>query len=411
MSARSCSALSTCCLVVGLGAAAPAAAYSLQEVAAALDRPLFVTAPAGDDRLFVVGRGGVITAIDRAAGTQSSFLDISARVSSLEGERGLLGLAFDPQFGSNGHFYVNYTDVDTGHTIIERYTATPDRALGDPDSVHRLMTIEQPVQHANHKGGWIGFRPGEGDNLYIATGDGGGSGDPLGSGQNVNTNLGKILRIGVRGDDFAGDDGRNYTIPGTNPYAGATAGNDEIWAIGLRNPFRNSFDRETGDFWIADVGQDAREEVNVVLADAADGERNFGWNIREGTVGGAVPNSIDPVYEYAHDGSGASITGGHVYRGPIEALQGTYFFGDFVRGTVGSFRLVDGAVTELTDWTPVVVEAGISSIASFGEDAAGNLYVVDYGGTVAVLVPEPQTWALLGAGIALLGFVVRRRRR
>ena len=311
-------------------------------VATALSQPLFVTAPTGDaERLFIVeqGAGGSARIKILNLGTQTvnttPFLTISGITTG--GERGLLGLAFHPDYSTNGYFFVNHTDA-AGDTIVERYTVSADPNVADPNSAMPVLGIGQP--DSNHNGGWLGFGPD--GYLYIATGDGGGTGDPNENGQDLSSLLGKMLRIDVNADDFPGDANANYGIPADNPFVGV-AGRDEIWAYGLRNPWRNSFDRETGDLYIADVGQASWEEVNVQPANSTGGE-NYGWDCYEGnheyeTTGCGDPNTMTfPVYEYSHS-DGCSITGGYVYRGSqICDLRGTYFFADYCNDTIWSFR-------------------------------------------------------------------------
>jgi glucose/arabinose dehydrogenase len=264
--------------------------------------------------------------------------------------------------------------------------------------------------------------------LYITTGDGGASNDTgpghtLGSGNaqdTTNNLLGKVLRIDVDGDDFVTDENRNYAIPDSNPFVGVR-GDDEIWSYGLRNPFRASFDRATGDFYIADVGQNAREEINFQAAASAGGQ-NYGWRIREGSIptpgvgGDAPPGAIDPIYDYLH-GSGSfegnSVTGGYLYRGPVTELQGLYVFADFISDHIWAFDPADpaGSIMVLDD--ALLPNVGsIDSVAGFGEDAAGNLYIVDIGGeifrVVAAPIPEPGTAALLLAGLIGVGTLRRR---
>lgn len=365
-------------------------ALRLEEVGSSLglNFPLFVTAPRGDTtRLFVVEKGGVIKVIDLA--TQlvipAPFLDLSGQISTA-GEGGLLGLAFHPDFNLTRFIYVYVTNL-SGDTEIRRYTVpliTPNQA--DPGSSFPIITVAQPPGLTNHKGGWIGF--GQDGFLYAALGDGGGGGDPGENAENINSLLGKILRLDVNSDGFPLDNAKNYAIPNTNPFAGLIAGADEIWAYGLRNPFRNSFDRLTGDFYIADVGQDRREEVNVAtLASGGGAGVNYGWDIMEGTLcfepmaGCNMGGLALPLLEYAHNNNACSgsITGGYVYRGTaIPGLQGTYFYGDFCQGFVRSFRLAGGAATEQFDWGALRPPGG--SITSFGEDAAGELYIVTAGG-------------------------------
>lgn len=405
--------------VLLLPSAASQAQLRLQETATGFSAPVYVTSPSGgDSRLFVVEKAGRIQIFDRISGNRSTFLDINGKVDDI-GERGLLGLAFDPNFSSNGHFYVNYID-NALNTIVERYTVSAGNAnVANAGSAYKILGVSQPAGLSNHKAGWVGFRPGDGSNLYIATGDGGGSNDPGNNGQNLNSNLGKILRVDVASDGFAADPDRNYTVPTTNPFVGR-AGNDEIWAYGLRNPWRNSFDRLNGDFYIADVGQGQREEINVETAGGAGGG-NYGWRVREGFIatpgvgGPKTADMIDPLYDYNHDAGQASVTGGYLYRGPISFMRGLYFFGDFNRGEVWSLRpdsSVPQGYTGLTNWTPVLSQGGftIGNVASFGEDSLGNLYVVDFGGRVMMLVPEPSTYALFAVGLLAVGFACKRGR-
>ncbi|MDX2272879.1 MAG: PQQ-dependent sugar dehydrogenase [Cyanobacteriota bacterium] len=359
-----------------------------------LDNPLFVTSPPDDfQHLFILeqktGRIRIWNLTRRRP--LSTFLTIPASELLSEGyEQGLLGLAFHPQFASNRRFFVSYTargGGNAGQTKVVEYQATSD-TTANPNPVRTLLSIPQPAQ--NHNGGWLDF--GSDGYLYWASGDGGGSGFLPGipssadNSQDITDNLlGKILRLDVEGDDFPADNSRNYRIPPSNPFVGIT-GDDEIWAYGLRNPWRNSFDRLTGDLYIADVGQDSREEVNVQPASSSGGE-NYGWNIREGTLvidpDDNPPNLVDPVYEYDHS-VGQSITGGYVYRGFNTLWQGTYFFADFSSGRIWSLRYEGGLVSSVTERTQELVpnRGSIDQIASFGEDAAGNLYIVDLDGEV-----------------------------
>jgi glucose/arabinose dehydrogenase len=389
-----------------------------------LNQPVFAGAPAGDPRLFIVEKGGTIK-VRQPDGTTSVFLNIGptgANLVNSSGERGLLGLAFDPNFAAPGTagygtFYVNYTDrSSTNNTVVARFQVSGDRNVADVASRQTLITVLQPSGRNNHKAGWLGFRPGEPDNLYIATGDGGSGNDPENRAQTLTDNLGKMLRINVRGDDFGTDANRNYSIPSTNPFVGK-AGNDEIWAYGLRNPFRNSFDRMTGDLWIADVGQGAREEINFEAASAAGGA-NYGWRLREGTiatpgVGGARPEgNVDPVLDYDRS-FGASVIGGYVYRGSLMPdLYGAYIFGDYVSSRIWAIRYAGRPLTmadaiELTD--RLDPDDLISSLASFGEDGRGELVLVDVaGGQIFTMVPEPGTCALLAGGLGWLAWRARR---
>jgi len=356
-------------------------AYQLMPVASGFSRPLYVThAGDGSGRLFVVEQSGAIRAIKDGAVLGQPFLDVSGLISrqALESdytERGLLGLAFHPHYAENGLFYINYTDVN-GHSVISRYSVSaddPDRA--EATSATPLLYVEQP--YANHNGGQMAFGPD--GYLYISLGDGGSGGDPQGNGQNLATLLGKILRIDVTVAE-------GYTIPADNPFAEREGARPEIWAWGLRNVWRFSFDRATGDLFLADVGQNQWEEINFQPADSAGGE-NYGWNAFEGThvYSGqpAASEVVTPVLEYDHSLGRCSVTGGYVYRGErIPALQGVYLYGDWCSGTIWSAAPgADGT------WQAVVSLESGRSISSFGEDEAGELYLVDYDG--AVLRFEP----------------------
>lgn len=391
----------------------PLAAQSLDGVvyATGFNQPLFLTAPTGDSRQFVVEKGGLIRIIQNGSTLATPFLDLSTKVDT-SGERGLLGLSFDPNYATNGRFYVNYIDKTTLATVVERYTvANPAGNVANAASAQNIISIPQPAGLSNHKGGWIGFRPGDSQNLYIATGDGGSSNDPQNNAQNGNSLLGKMLRVDVSGS------GTGYSIASNNPYVNNAAVRDEIWAVGLRNPFRNSFDRATGDLWIADVGQGAREEINFELA-SDPGGHNYGWRLREGTiatpgVGGNAPGLTDPIYDYPRS-MGGSITGGYVYRGPsIEGADGRYFFGDFVSNRIFSFALGAGnAVLDFREDTATLLGGtGLSGVDSFGEDGLGRLYIVGINGTIVAVVPEPGSYALMLAGLATLVFIARRQRR
>lgn len=371
-------------------------------LARGFNSPVFAASPPGDDdRLFVVEQNGAIKIMDLTTGVVESdpFLTVTGLTTG--GEKGLLGMAFHPNYAENGQLYV-YASQPGGRdhqSRIFEYTATGDPMtsnIADANSRRLLMSIEQPF--SNHNAGWIGFDPTASDDainhLYIATGDGGSARDPENNSQDITDNLlGKILRIDVSGDDFANDDDRNYSVPASNPFVGAE-GDDEIFVYGLRNPWRNSFDRETGDLWIGDVGQGELEEIDVVAADSPGGE-NFGWRVMEGTDcfdpgdsrdGNLACNDasfVDPVYEYGHNSSafgGFSVTGGYVYRGPIEELQGDYFFADFVTGNIWSRDPVTGDVANRNDDLEANRGAPNANVASFAEDNAGNLYVLSFSG-------------------------------
>lgn len=403
--------LATAC-ILGVAYSPAGAAITTERVANALSNPLYVTAPPGDtNRLFIVeqhtGRIKILN-LNTLTVNATPFLTVSG--ISTGSEQGLLGLAFHPSYASNGFFYVNFTDSG-GTTNIRRYQVSANPDIATPGSALTVLTYSQP--QSNHNGGWIAFGP-DGF-LYIGSGDGGGGNDTgtghtagTGNAQDITDNLlGKLLRIDVNGDDFPADANRNYAIPPTNPFVGIT-GDDEIWAYGLRNPWRSSFDRLTGNLYVGDVGQNTREEINVQPAASGGGE-NYGWRLREGTletptggVGGPKPaGAIDPIYNYSH-GSGTtqgfSISGGYVYRGPIPSLQGVYFFADFVTERIWSV-VFDGSApathnganfTNFIDWTTVFDPAvgNIDSIASFGEDAAGNLYIVDLGGEIFRVIDD-----------------------
>ncbi len=418
--------------------------FVVRRIATGLSRPVFITAAPGDqERLFVVEQhSGAIKILNRGSGNLNPqpFLLVSGLTTG--NEQGLLGLAFHPNYETNGRFFVYYTDTTRATQIVEyQVSANPDFAA--PNSATAILSFTQP--QSNHNGGWIGFGP---DGLlYIASGDGGNSNDSgsghtpnIGNAQDITNNLlGKILRIDVNGDAYPADPARNYTIPNTNPFVGSN-GDDEIWAWGLRNPWRASFDRASGDFYIADVGQGLREEINVQPLASTGGE-NYGWRLREGTrqtpgVGGPSPAAaIAPVYDYAH-GSGTtegfSVTGGYVYRGPVSTLQGRYFFADYITERIWTLRYdgsspstFDGTnYTDFEDFTARLEPdvGSIDGISSFGEDEAGNLYLVDHrdGEVYAILaapttsaatVPALPVVALAALGLSLLGFGLRAQRR
>jgi glucose/arabinose dehydrogenase len=364
--------------VAGDEAATAVASITLAPiVTSGLSQPLYLT-HAGDDRLFVVEKGGAIRIIRDGVLAAEPFLDISDRVNSGASERGLLGLAFHPGYGENGRFFVNYTD-QSGHTVISAFqtSADPDRA--DPSSELILLTIPQP--YPNHNGGLLKFGPD--GYLYVGMGDGGAAGDPHNHGQNGATLLGALLRLDV---DAQGN-GANYAVPADNPFIADGGIRNEIWATGLRNPWRFSFDRLTGDLYIADVGQNQIEEISF-LAAGTPGGANFGWAIMEGSECYGREDCdpaglVLPLYEYANASGRCSITGGYVYRGEqFPALRGNYFFGDYCSGEV--WRLVGTAV----DTVDVARVAQTNArIASFGEDAQGELYVIDISGGVYQIQP------------------------
>jgi glucose/arabinose dehydrogenase len=348
---------------------------ALQQVAV-LNKPVYLTAPAGDlERVFVVEQDGLIRIIKNGQVLPTPFLDIAEIVRSAqnEPERGLLSMAFHPDYDNNGLFYVYYTDAG-GDLVIAEYEGFEDEA--DTFSERILLTIEHS-QFSNHNGGLLKFGP-DGF-LYAGIGDGGAAGDPFLAGQNNETLLAKMLRLDV--------DNPDTIIPGDNPFA------NEIFHFGLRNPWRFSFDRETGDLYIADVGQNAFEEVNVVPVGTAGG-LNFGWSLMEGNghcfndPNCAAAETTLPVLEYGHVGGACSVTGGYVYRGcALPELRGTYFYADFCSGFVRSFKFVDGAVTEEVDHSSAL--GPVPLITSFGEDARGEMYVLTADGKVQQLVAAP----------------------
>lgn len=367
-------------IVVATAARAPLAAETnasfhssegIRAVVAAdgFDHPLFLCSAPGDPRVFVVEQPGRIRWIENGKPSAAVFADLTRRVSD-GGERGLLGLAFHPEFAKNGFLFVDYTDTH-GDTQVERYTVRPDRNSLDPASAKRILSVKQPFP--NHNGGMIAFGPD--GMLYVGMGDGGAGGDPFGNGQNAHALLGKMLRLDV-------DHGDPYSIPDGNPFKARPGdGRPELWAVGVRNPWRYSFDFVALRLIIADVGQNKYEEVNVV--DAARAGCNYGWNVREGLHGFGFPRfgpagRVDPVIEYDHT-NGCSVTGGYAYRGrAMPQLAGTIFFADYCSGWLRSFRFENGHAQDLREWHV----GTLGSVTSFGEDAAHELYVVTHEGRV-----------------------------
>ncbi|GAP13801.1 glucose/sorbosone dehydrogenases [Longilinea arvoryzae] len=346
------------------------AAFEWKKLAEGIERPTDVTDP-GNGALWVLSQVGRILQV--RDGQLSEVMDIRDRIKSSGEEQGLLGIALDPKFTDNRFFYVNYTDL-SGNTVIARFTAAADFKTADPNSEEKLIQVQQP--YANHNGGGMAFGP---DGLlYLGLGDGGSGGDPHNNAQSTNTLLGKLLRIDV-------SQGQAYTIPPTNPYAGG-GGKPEIYALGLRNPWRFSFDRATGDLYIADVGQDQYEEVDFEPAGSQPGA-NFGWRLREGMhpydgYASDGANLVDPIWEYDHS-QGCSITGGFVYRGEaLPEFSGIYLAGDFCTGTIwGLLRAADGT------WQSQVLWTHQGNLTSFGQDRSGELYYLNqYNGGLYQLV-------------------------
>jgi glucose/arabinose dehydrogenase len=402
-------------------ASSHAAISGVEPVASDLNAPIYVTHAPGDrERLFIVQRGGAIRILNLNSGALEPVPFLSIPGVDTAGEGGLLGMAFHPDYANNGKFYVNVT-IDNGgqdfqgaespfSTHIRQYTASANPNIANPTPTE-ILTFLQP--QANHNAGWIGFNPaitpGQPQYLYIPTGDGGGRNDHdsdgdedghtpgIGNAQDPTENLlGKILRIDVDGDDFPADVNRNYRIPPDNPFKagvgapGDDGGDDEIWALGFRNPFRDSFDRLTGDLWLGDVGQSSREEIDRLPANST-GAENFGWRLREGFIetpdvgGDKPPGNVDPVFDYDRSNDqdgGVLVTGGYVYRGPDPSLQGKYFFLDSRNSpetTDDNYWMFDpanpaGTVENIDDLLIPAVDPPQFPV-SFGEDAVGNLYI------------------------------------
>ncbi|MFA5515476.1 MAG: PQQ-dependent sugar dehydrogenase [Desulfuromonadales bacterium] len=346
-------------------------ALKLEQVAAGLADPTaIVHAGDGSGRLFILEQPGRIRILRQGELLGAPFLDIADRLVA-GGEQGLLGLAFPHGFSEKKYFYVNYTRKPDGATVVSRFRLSADADRADSRSEEVLLTVPQP--YGNHNGGQIAFGP-DGF-LYIGLGDGGGAGDPQENGQDPQTLLGALLRLDVEAGGPSG-----YAIPPGNPYAGTATGRDEIWAIGLRNPWRFSFDRRTGDLYIADVGQRQWEEIDFQPAASAGGE-NYGWDILEGLQcyeparNCKPPNAYTaPVASYDHD-LGCSVTGGYVYRGPGNpGMQGLYFFSDYCSGRIWGLR--QGA----EGWESRVLADTAHAVSTFGEDEAGRLYLADHDG-------------------------------
>jgi len=354
--------------------------------ASGLNAPIGIT-HAGDSRLFIVEKGGRIKIYDGSSILSKPFLDVSSLLPASPGiEEGLLGLAFHPGYPATPYFFIHYTNA-SGDVVIARYTVSADPDVANAASGAPLLTISHPTNQ-NHNGGQLAFGPD--GYLYVAVGDGGGVGDPANNAQNLDTLLGKLLRMDV---DQSVNNAPYYGIPATNPFAGATPGLDEIWAYGLRNPWRFSFDRATGDLFIADVGQFTVEEIDFQPAGAAGGV-NYGWRIMEGSscyinegVGCGHASLTPPIAEYSHTNGNCSVTGGYLYRGAlVPSIAGDYVFGDFCSGRI--WTATPGSPT----WPFAEQLVAPFLISSFGEDAAGELYVADYfGGAIQRIVTAPDT--------------------
>lgn len=430
--------LPACLLALAvLLAAGAASAVSARRVATGFDHPVFAAAPPGDPRLFVVEQTGRIRIVsDVANGTvlAAPFLDLSSRFpigDFSDDESGLMGLAFAPDYATSGLFYVQYTETGffpAHDVVVARFQVSADPNEADATSERLIFSMAKPssqggTSEAYHNGGTIAFAPD--GKLWMPTGDGAGwfGNDPNNCAQNAGSPLGKLLRITLGSVPLAG-----VTVPAGAACPQLAAGNGiEIWARGLRNPYRTSFDRVTGDLYVADVGQDAREEVNVLAASALAGAGpNFGWRAFEGTIanpavcpGDALCSQVGstrlPTYDYPHVGNGCegSITGGFVYRGPDPSLQGHYFFADFCQGFIKSFVWngttgITGLVDRTAELTP---DAGtIDVVTGFGEGASGELYVVDWLDGELFAVPEPSALLAALTGLGALAAVRRSAR-
>jgi glucose/arabinose dehydrogenase len=357
---------------------------AVHEVASGLQTPVFLTAPAGDTRRFIVERGGRIRILGSDGSLAATpYLDLSGLIST-DGEGGLLSVAFHPAYAQNGKFYIYYTDKFSNIAIDEAKVSTGNADQADPNSLKRLITIPHPT-YTNHYGGLLAFGPD--GYLYAGTGDGGSEGDPNGNAQNLDSLLGKLLRLNVDTPQAP-----LYLVPPDNPYAGQEGKRGEIWAYGLRNPWRFAFDSATSSLYIADVGQDLKEEVDVVATSLK--PANYGWKIMEGTscYNAATCSQQGltlPVFEYDHgagDVNGCAITGGFVYRGKaMPELAGRYLYSDYCKGFLKSFLYTNGAVSEAKDWTI----GDIGRVPAFGQDAAGELYMLSESGKVYQIVKGP----------------------
>lgn len=359
-------------------------AIKTERIASGFSNPLYLTSPPGDfERLFIVEQNSAqIKIIKNGSVLATPFIDLNSKAGG-GGEGGLLGLAFHPNYLVNGFFYVNYTD-NSGNTVLARYTVSGNPDIADAGSEFIISNINQPF--SNHNGGMLIFSPNDGF-LYIFLGDGGSANDPGNRAQTLSNVLGKVHRINVD----------TLSIPASNPFTGNSAALDSIWGYGLRNPWRASFDRQNGDLYIGDVGQNSREEISWQPGNSGGGE-NYGWRCMEGTMctglSGCIcnaPGLTIPIHDYDSTQSDCSVTGGYVYRGSaIPEIDGTYFFGDFCTGKIWSFKWNGTNLTEFQDRTAELIPdiGSINNISSFGEDAGGELYIVDLDGEIFKIIPD-----------------------
>src|SRR5215212_2276539 len=351
---------------------------AVNAIVSGLNNPLYVTsAPNNSNHLYMLEKGGLVKVYNSGTGQTlgTPFLDVSSQVAT-SGEQGLLGLAFAPDYATSRKLYVYLSTANQDVEIREYKAAASNPLVADPASMRLVTRIDYPSSTTNHRGGWIGFGPD--GYLYAATGDGAVSANS----QSLGSQLGKILRLDVSSDAFPADPNRNYALPADNPTSIAgiegNAAGTGIYAAGLRNPWRVSFDHRTGEMYIGDVGQSTFEEINLGKSGA-----NYGWSVTEGPFSpGTFPDYTNPIYAYGRD-HGQAVTGGYIYRGPEKDFQGTYFFSDFGSSGIWSSQHVSGS-WRFTDLTGKAKVGGgpIGSVSSLGEDASGNLYIVDFGGKI-----------------------------
>ena len=374
-------------LLISLFTIVPLNSWAIKtvRVASGFSSPLYLTSPPGDlQRQFVVEQNSAqIKIIKNGVVLPTPFIDLNSKAGS-GGEQGLLGLAFHPDYATNGFFFVNYTN-NSGDTVLARYTVSGNPDIANPNSELIFTTIDQPF--GNHNGGMLAFSPNDGF-LYYFLGDGGSGNDPGNRAQDTQNILGKIHRIDV-------DNG--FSVPPDNPFVGNPSVFDSIWSLGVRNPWRASFDRLNGDLYIGDVGQGAREEISWEPGNSGGGE-NYGWRCMEGNLCTGLsgctcndPSLTLPLHDYTHSGGNCSVTGGYVYRGSsIPSLDGTYFFADFCTGRIWSFKWNGSNLTEFQERTAELAPdiGAINNVTSFGEDAEGELYIVDQDGEIFMIIPD-----------------------